>query len=321
MDHDHGHARFSCFGFLRRRGKIPPPPALFDRGIDSVFSRRFQVQGGGEPATSTEVHPKVNSYEIKSHRFQNIIIMSSEKGNDKRVKKSVGMLLKHPGLTVWEAMRLGGFTEEEERNLALQMKIRHAFKKLTGLSTKEYAKLKAAAALAAVAIPPIPTSITIINTKKRSRIPEAEAADAKPRKLILLLDKEAKDNRSKVALRLATSLYFSEKHKDNGLSANKVEEIVKEKFDGIGPSASTIRRHANAKMEYYNNLYNDSPGDYSKDECCERAPMTKEECKELLLQMSDDEFTYVRNRCLRVREIRRNRYQILVHRSWMRKDE
>ena len=149
--------------------------------------------------------------------------MSSEKGTDKRVKKSVGMLLKHPGLTVWEAMRLGGFTEEEERNPELQMKIRRAFKKLTGLSTKEYTKLKAAAALAAVAIPPIPTSITIINTKKRSRIPEVEAADANPRKLLLLLDEEAKDNRSKAAFKMTMPLYFSEKQKDSGMSVDRAD--------------------------------------------------------------------------------------------------
>ncbi len=233
--------------------------------------------------------------------------MLSEKETDKRVVKSVSKLLKHPGLKVWEAMCLGGFTTEEERNPALQMKIRRAFKKLTGQSTKEAAKSKAAAA---AAVPPIPTSITIrVTSKKRSRIPEAEAADAKPRKLILLLDKEAKDNRSKVALKMATSLYFSEKQKGNGLSANKVKEIVKAKFDGIGPSASTIRRHANAKMEYYNNLYSSS-GDNSY----KGMPITQEKLTEVLVEMSDDEFTYVRHRFIR-RE--RGGYQISVHRSWI----
>ncbi|KAL3770492.1 hypothetical protein ACHAWU_009331 [Discostella pseudostelligera] len=224
--------------------------------------------------------------------------MAPGKDTDKRVKNAIDFLLKHATLSVRQAMILAKFTEEERNKPTMQMVVRRAFKKLTGQTTKEYSAAVEAAKAAALAVEVAPS------VPKTIYIPTPASTNAQPLSPLLHEEVKEEEDRFQAALKMATTMYFSEKLEgSSGMSADKVVEKVKAKFDGVGPSASTIRRHVKAKEEYYENKWNspkDSMSDYD-NECGEHTPLTMEEVEEMLMEMSDHEFIYVRNRAERAR--------------------
>jgi hypothetical protein len=171
--------------------------------------------------------------------------------DSKLVESAVELLKKHPTLSAAQMMHLAGFSEEERSNPSLQRLIcRH----LPGNSKKKFNAMIASPAditsisvddrqsnIASTAVSPL--TDPSVSTHSSSLKTKINRLNSKQKQ-----DKWGEDisvkSQYKMSHKAATLLYADERQKGNeGMSVRKIEEKIKSRFKGVGPSASTIHHY------------------------------------------------------------------------------
>ena len=181
---------------------------------------------------------------------------------DVRIAHAVAFLLRCRGAKVPEAMRAVKFTPEESENPTKQQAVRRAYNKTIGGKNKSPFPVSVDTAATTSSMSPMteptPTTRTSV-AQLETTPPQHSECDGdiivrkpKPRQIrktasgmqkwrVNKFDATAHEKR---AFKRATSWYAQELEKKNGLSSYEISKKVKIEFDGVGPSATTIRRYS-----------------------------------------------------------------------------
>lgn len=201
--------------------------------------------------------------------------MSSTDGDDRNViKRTVALYFKLPGITIPQVMRAAKFSITDSKDPTMQMRVRRAIHAATKrMKDKTIAGLVAASIFADELISPLTDdcqpSTVFASSFASSDTGGGEEIISKPSqeetrnnsiRAVKKVNASKKVSAHKAnAFKRATKLYHDELQKSGDhlkekKSAEKIAEAVKLQFDGVGPSARTIRRYVN---EY--SLVNSSP--------------------------------------------------------------
>jgi len=179
----------------------------------------------------------------------------------KRVKKAASLLFHAPVLKVPQAMRAANFTNEESSDPTMQMKVRRAFKAMKEMVQKTESKIIGRS----VSVLFLSPTTSTISSLTASDVPSQVEHQMTPPKLDEVrltvtgatktsTNKQKIDKWKSAALKAATLMYHNELQKENGMSAEQVEQVIRKRYSGTGPSARTIIRYV---VEY--KLVNMSP--------------------------------------------------------------
>jgi hypothetical protein len=190
------------------------------------------------------------------------------RGEDKCIANAVAFKIRCQGASIPEAMHATKFTLKESEDTAKQMAVRRAYQKaVTANSNAPSAVLVnrslslllpltdtvvASSAAAATSVSSMRDSTTprspctpsvVVPQPKEKQIQKTARAMQKH-----CVNKLAKSEHMKSALKRASTWYTREQDKSDGLSSYEIARRVKKKFDGIGPHATTIRKYVNANI-------------------------------------------------------------------------
>ena len=189
--------------------------------------------------------------------------------DDKRFKLAAELLLQLPSLKVPKAMRAEGFTDIEAQDRGLQMRVRRVLEKKkkqmivpsqvsrtvdgvlvgspisdsTPAATSNQSSSSSTGLLTAISNS---TGTTTNTKKKRNKLPagvkriRSTAGQAQQKRI----NKKKINDNEKAAHKKATTLYFDEKKKEKGMSAQQVCDSVNDKF-GSSLSTQSIYRYVN----------------------------------------------------------------------------
>jgi hypothetical protein len=162
-----------------------------------------------------------------------------------KMATAVSILNRAPQLFVREAMILAKFTESEANSKSKQRKVCRALPGKSKGRMKEILPLSSVDLNAGVSELSDLTTGTIINGNL-SPSPPRKLKKQRLNSQQVQYKREAdlyKKSRQSKAHKAATLLYDQERGKENGLSVRAVESEIKKKFNGLGPSATTIYRY------------------------------------------------------------------------------
>ena len=176
--------------------------------------------------------------------------MSSIPDDDQKlVNKAVALLVKAPMLTVPQSMRAAKFTILQSEDRALQMRVRRAFESKNSRGKHIGSEVDLSS--------PIKSLSTVTTSSSTMTASQSLASDFVPlpkknelrltalSKVKSVNNKRGSGAHARAALKRATILYAAELEKAEGdspkKSADTIAEKVKKQFDGVGPSARSIR--------------------------------------------------------------------------------
>ncbi len=146
-----------------------------------------------------------------------------------KVKATVSVLIRAPGITVLEAMILAKFTEEEVNNKSMQRKVSRDLHK----KTKSKRNADATVATADSVLPV--EGVNFNGNESPNNVSSMTEEEWKPKKHRL----NAKQKQEKQEAEMQAKAKFSRAHKlqlnYNGMSSRKVEAVIKKKYKGVGP--------------------------------------------------------------------------------------
>jgi len=156
-------------------------------------------------------------------------------------------------------MRAVKFTLKESANATKQMAVRRAYTKAIGGKKKSPLQVSVDPSANISTLSPLteptPTTRTTSTAQLETTPPHPDGVvvqKPKPRQIRRTasgmqkwrLNKFDAASHAKQAFKRATSWYSKELEKSNGLSSYQISKKVKIEFDGVGPSATTLRRYA-----------------------------------------------------------------------------
>jgi hypothetical protein len=170
-----------------------------------------------------------------------------------KVAVAASILIRAPMLTVREAMLAAEFSVSEASMKSLQRKVTRSLPHKTKRGLK-HAALPTSSILSQKSTGGSSTMSDISPLTDISGIENVPPSPPQKTKKQQLTTKQAQDKRAhdlvtktkaKKAHKEATILYDRERHKANngGMSVRKVEEFIKKKHAGVGPSRATIHRY------------------------------------------------------------------------------